>query len=152
MPSESSKKYNVGKLCTAPPCILSLLSSQSHVVLCISPGWELSPCRTPPCGISNGVQNSSTLHFSPVFDGAAVQNSRTLHLESVDPLMVGSLADALAASIQGFVIDASGYSGVFMIGIVGAVLVALCGVGALNARKRIQVQQRREDEVPHRAM
>lgn len=51
--------------------------------------------------------------------------------------MVGSLAGAFAASVWGFIVDAAGFSNVFIIGIAGAVLVALFGVLALNARKSI---------------
>ena len=55
--------------------------------------------------------------------------------------MVGSLAGALAASVWGFVVDAAGFSNVFIIGIAGAILVAVFGVLALNARKKIPARK-----------
>ena len=55
--------------------------------------------------------------------------------------MVGSLAGAFAASVWGFVVDAAGFSNVFVIGIVGAILVAVFGVLALNARKKIPTRK-----------
>lgn len=51
--------------------------------------------------------------------------------------MVGSLAGAFGASIWGFIVDAAGFSNVFMIGIAGAILVAVFGVIALSAKKRL---------------
>lgn len=55
--------------------------------------------------------------------------------------MVGSLAGAFAASVWGFVVDAAGFSNVFIIGIAGAILVAVFGVLALNARKKIPARK-----------
>ena len=55
--------------------------------------------------------------------------------------MVGSLAGAFAASVWGFVVDAAGFSNVFAIGIAGAILVAVFGVLALNARKKIPARK-----------
>ena len=55
--------------------------------------------------------------------------------------MVGSLAGAFAASVWGFVVDAAGFSNVFVIGIAGAILVAVFGVLALNARKKIPTRK-----------
>lgn len=52
--------------------------------------------------------------------------------------MVGSLAGAFATSVWGFLVDSVGYTNGFVIGIAGAVLVALFGVFALNARKRVR--------------
>ena len=51
--------------------------------------------------------------------------------------MVGSLAGAFGASIWGFIVDAAGFSNVFIIGIAGAILVAVFGVIALSAKKRL---------------
>ncbi|BAK43461.1 MFS transporter [Eggerthella sp. YY7918] len=55
--------------------------------------------------------------------------------------MVGSLAGAFAASVWGFIVDAAGFTApVFLIGIGGAVLVAVFGLLALSARKRIPAE------------
>ena len=51
--------------------------------------------------------------------------------------MVGSFAGAFAASVWGFVVDAAGFSNVFVIGIAGAILVAVFGSLALVSKKSI---------------
>lgn len=51
--------------------------------------------------------------------------------------MVGSLCGAFAASVWGFIVDAAGFSNVFIIGIAGAILVAIFGSLALVSKKNI---------------
>lgn len=55
--------------------------------------------------------------------------------------MVGSLAGAFAASVWGFFVDAAGFQSAFIIGIAGAVLVAIFGLLSLNARKKIPTSE-----------